>query len=407
VEKRIELKFSHYLMLRDEKGFVRDRLAYAVGNLAAHVSPAIQQQTIETLLLQLRDKDQHECGGAAVALGHLAAASPEIQPHALQVLLPMLQDEHEIVRRSCVDAISSLAVAARPEIQQQAWQAILPVLSDKDWYVCRWAADTISKLAVVAPKEIQQQAWQALVSLLEDPDSLSWKSAFARARGFVCGGAANAIGRLAAYAGPEIQLQTWQRLLPLLQVEDRFVRASTAQAIGNLAAFASPEIWNRALQSLLPLAEPHRYPIVQSSAKDAISKLAEAASPEIQPQALKILRSELLGGYKGGYFYSGKLWVANAIGCLATRADPQVQQKALWLVLQNRNRIDSGCLMRTVNEMEQSVLLFEDCLAHNVHIMLHKLWRFPVFREFDRWNDSWRWHFVRISELSDSRSVEN
>ncbi|MEH2080194.1 MAG: HEAT repeat domain-containing protein, partial [Nostoc sp.] len=136
-------------LLKDENQNVRYSAALALGNLS-NASP----QLIEALLGLLKDKSQSVRDSAAQALGNLSNASPQV----VEALLGLLKDESQSVRFFAAEALGKLGNAS-----PQVVEALLGLLKDESQIVRFFAAEALGKLGNASPQVVE-----ALLGSLKD-----------------------------------------------------------------------------------------------------------------------------------------------------------------------------------------------------------------------------------------------
>ncbi|MDZ8092973.1 MAG: HEAT repeat domain-containing protein, partial [Nostoc sp. DedQUE05] len=243
-----------------------------------------QQEVLAELLGLLKDENQNVRYSAALALGNLGKASPQV----VEALLGLLKDESWRVRDFAASALGKLGNASL-----QVVEALLGLLKDESMNVCVSAASALGKLGNASPQVVE-----ALLGLLKDESE--------SVRNF----AAYALGNL-GNASPQLV----KALLGLLKDESWRVRDSAAYALGNLGN-ASPQV-DEALLGLLKDENQN----VRYSAACALSNLSNA-SPQVVEALLGFLKDESV---------SVRNSVAYALGKLGN-ASPQVVEALLGLL---------------------------------------------------------------------------
>ncbi|MCX7840301.1 MAG: HEAT repeat domain-containing protein, partial [Anaerolineae bacterium] len=174
--------------LRDEDANVRERAAYALGEIG-------DVRAVEPLLVALRDENADVRGRAADALGRIGDV------RAVEPLLVALRDESRLVRASAADALGKIG-------DVRAVEALLVALRDEDTSVHTSAVGALGEIGDV-------QAVEPLLVALRDEDAM------VRLR------AADALVKIG-------DARAVEALLVALRDEDAMVRLRAADALGKI-----------------------------------------------------------------------------------------------------------------------------------------------------------------------------
>jgi HEAT repeat protein len=225
--------------LKDEDSGVRRAAALALGELGF-----AEPEVIRSLLEALKDEDSGVHTHAILALGKLIRARPEMikillkalkdgdsgmrervafalgelgctEPEVIRGLLEALKDEKSEVRAEAASALGKLS-CSEPEVIK----GFLEALKDEDSRVRENAARALGKLGRAEPEVIE-----GLFEAMKDEDIV------------VCENVARALGKLGR-AEPKVI----EGLLKAIKDEDRIVRATAAFALGELGCTESKVI---------------------------------------------------------------------------------------------------------------------------------------------------------------------